>query len=308
MTKDKDNIGFVIAVILVCLILVLYACYFYSTNSRNNKGEYRHRDYVGQDFNSIVDSSYIPVAGTFRQSYYEGLTHKPVIHPYDKLERDSLLKVLCGEWIRLEYYKNLVRTKSPYKAIKNEEVYDGVYIHIFSDSSDVNAFGMYLLNGFHDSGINKYAFEKNVSMVFYGDYDKVQLLPQKNHLLITTLDGKSSWEYIKFNPFIENLNNLIITGEYINEFDTNHENVSFNSNGTVQGLDSLISYEIVTDTFMLDFDTIIFSNGYNQLEYIFNREDKYLNIYKSDSQEEDGVVMQQTGKHLYRLKRIADAK
>jgi len=198
--------------------------------------------------------------------------HKPVVNQYTSSERDSVKSFLEGEWLEKTYYDELVKTKSPLKALKNSTSYE--YILFFTDRKDDNVLGIIMLDGFHLSNYGQLVIEKmNKEHTFFFD---------NNGSGVTIIgNGELKYQnisYIKCTPLESVLNSIIIAGTYVNQSDSTIGKVKFNVDGTFEGFGEKTTYEINTDPFTGDSDIIIMGNGN---DYAFEVSKNCLYLYEA---------------------------
>jgi hypothetical protein len=238
------------------------------------------------------------------KEYYDTLKHPPIQHAYSTGERDSILTFLQGDWLDKGYYDELIRTKSPMKAQKKGNGWD--YLHIFKDEKDSNAFGVYMLAGFHESDLIQFALEKNDSLNFISNTEyhtyhlKIPSL-KKYTILCNNSSSEEDYEFVKCDTLQIFVNSVILAGTYNLDNNSLNKQVIFKTDGTIQGLDKIKSYEIGLDFSLGDNDAFSTYDGNDIAWYVFEVLGNSLSIY-------DGVWTSETsiekGKLLYKLTKI----
>lgn len=227
---------------------------------------------------------------------------------YSKAECDSLANLLVGQWINKAYLDELVRTKSPRKAL--EALFDNGEFKI--ERCDSNRL-MLTGSDFHSYVGHEILLVPNDSLCFSGIMLS-QTKPNTIYSYIVAKDAKDRVEFIR-EPNIEAcINNSLITGEYY-DVDNPANRLIFKADGVVTGLDKFrhidntsetkeVSYYIILDGNMSDYDRILFgtSNESGRRScYIYEVHGDTLLIY--DSYEGYGG-RDYKGELTYRLKRV----
>lgn len=200
-----------------------------------------------------------------------------------------------GFWVYESYFEALQKTKSTKKA--GEMGVDDFY-RISNDNSIMSM-------NIHEGGADNIVLmtSKNIGQIFSSDttqlYSKVEF---RNGLMIS--NGK---KYIKaFNNedgFNELVNSAFISGEY--KVDGNK--VELNKSGTIQGIDSILSYELNLDYndagMQLDKIYLRFKNTPNAVPYTYQIKADTLLISEilCKTFEGDFCVEIEKGKLVYKL-------
>lgn len=228
---------------------------------------------------------------------------------YSAAECDSLANLLVGQWINKAYLDELVRTKSPQKAL--ESLIDNGEFKI--ERRDGNRL-MLIGSDFHSYVGHEIVLTPNDSLCFSGIMLS-QTKPNTIYSYIVTKDTKNRVEFIRVPNIEACINNTLITGEYY-DVDNPANRLVFNADGVVTGLENFreidytaetdeVSYYIMLDGILSDYDRILFGT-YNESGrrscYIYEVHGDILLIY--DSYERHGG-RDFKGELTYRLKRVS---
>ncbi|HNX00600.1 MAG TPA: hypothetical protein PLE74_01830 [Candidatus Cloacimonadota bacterium] len=239
------------------------------------------------------------------QNYDNSQEHPPIEHLYSPAERDSIFAFLIGDWLDKNYYDELIRTKSPMKALKKSSPLG--YLKISKDEEDNNAFNVNMEEDFHQSAFAHFLMEKNDSLKFESNsnlngYYSIRMY-KSQPAMIYFYDHfyKKEVKYIKCPPLTTFINALLLAGTYTHERFSPDNKVICKPDGSIEGLGNLKSYEIGLDIFLGDndaFSTYI-NNEIAWFIYVIKGENLYLY---------NGVWTSETnidkGKLLYKLTKV----
>ncbi len=228
------------------------------------------------------------------QGWYDSLEGKPVVNEFTPAMRDSIIKFLQGEWLYKPYYEELVRTKSPLKA--SEINVPLTTLRFFANEEDKNAFGMYGLEAFHCSEVEKFILEKSDAQQFQFKTavgNRVLRIPSlQNECIQLEFGGDpQAYQYVKCDPLYEQVNKLLVVGTYTTEFDGKATTVKFNADNMVEGLGELGYYFIHLDIFFQTIDTISLGNENDSSPYAFEIKDDAIVFYETKV-DESGFFLQ----------------
>lgn len=227
---------------------------------------------------------------------------------YSAAECDSLATLLIGQWINKPYLDELIRTKSPQRAIEVLRTI-GEFRVIRYGLSTLGLQG----TDFHSSVGHEIELIPNDSLIFSG----IRLSSTKANTLFCSAYSSTTGEMIEFvrvSSLEECVNNVLISGEYY-DIDNPGNKLLFSADGVVTGLENFrdidyssdtkpVKYYIMLDAFASDHDRILFGdyNDNGRMScYIYEIQDDTLLLY--DSYEKFGLV-DRKGELCYRLRRL----
>ncbi|MEF3695163.1 MAG: hypothetical protein V3576_07440 [Candidatus Cloacimonadota bacterium] len=227
---------------------------------------------------------------------------------YSAAECDSLANLLIGQWINKPYLDELIRSKSPQRAIEALRTM-GEFRIVRYGLSSLGLQG----TDFHSGMGQGIELIPNDSLIFSG----IRLSSTKANTLYSPAYSSTPREMIEFIrvPSLEEcVNNVLITGEYY-DIDNPGNKLLFSADGVVTGLENFrdidyssdtkpAKYYIMLDSFASDHDRILFGdyNDNGRMScYIYEIQDDTLLLY--DSYEKFGLV-DRKGELCYRLRRL----
>ena len=239
------------------------------------------------------------------QGYYDSLGRNTIVNEYTPAMHDSIIDFLQGDWLFKPYYEELVNTKSPFKASQISTPLSTV--RFFADPEDLNAFGMYGLEGFHSSVVEKFDMVKNDSLFFncsdkYGSLS-LEIPSLQGDIIILGTSGKwGKLQFIKCNPLEEQINKQLVVGTYTTMLDGKAMTVKFEEHGSIEGMGKLAHYSINLD-YCFDATDIIFIGDeydYDSFAFLITEDSLFLYYTKTD----ENPISLLKGKLFCRLDRV----
>lgn len=227
---------------------------------------------------------------------------------YSPAERDSLMKILAGDWLRKTYYDELIRTKSPYQALKGSGVTE---FEIHSDDYNTNCFDMNIQLEFHQYDLVQFKMVRNDTISFVGKSYHVKLTKDTNQILFyDDYNGKSDIDYapyIKCTSIDSLVNSIILAGSYYDVKDDSKKPITFHPKGSLDGLGNMKTYRIMLDLYNSDFDLIVFDKDPEPIVYIYETKGDYLLFYDAIETGYGADSFHTKGKLLYTLHKVVTA-
>lgn len=227
---------------------------------------------------------------------------------YSAAECDSLANLLVGQWINKAYLDELVRTKSPQKALgKLTDI--GEFRIVRMDENTLFLRG----TDFHLSVEQEIELIPNDSMKFSGVFIDVT---KPNTLYYSTYKSVPAemTEYVRVPDLDECVNDVLVTGEYY-DVDNPGNKLIFRTDGVVTGLENYedieyvsitkdVHFHIMIDSFGSEHDRVLIGTSKetgSRACYIFEIDGDTLLIF--DSYKRYGF-RDYKGELTYRLKRV----
>jgi hypothetical protein len=194
-------------------------------------------------------------------------------------EQAAFIKTYGGEWLKQKYLDELVKTGSISQARNIDREWP--YFSISSDSTSPGEFYVSTLYRFIEYRGAYLPYVNSDSLVFTAEnadkHFKLKFSKNEKDVAYWSEDYPNNFDkYIKTANLDSLLNSIVLAGTYMNNAVTPAQEVKFNANGTIAGLDKISSYKL---------DMEISYEGYEQMYlngelYFFAKQKDILSIYK----------------------------